>query len=315
MKMANNTRKRKGRAAVAKHVRSKRFTLKQTPARNGEMRATRDMLFTRAVNIIHEAENGPVERAPYGSMQLAIDYLALHGHKGVQPHQIYYHKKKKMNKAPVSVIRTSNEMVAHHDHNSAAAEGLLCLARATTGPAKMVVEVTTETAVTSGRPKGTTVAEIQLQKAVFENCLTSIVIRYDELKKEANYNNKKIKQGALKMIIAEEKVKFGLKDVQISEETIRTRVKRGQTHTISGRGLRSPLEEIENVFVEFFIQMSSFKRSLSVVEGIALVNSIISGTKYEQYVKDFQEKFCHGTMKDETTKGMVGEAYWANFMK
>ena len=149
------------------------------------------MLFTRAVNVMHEAENSPMERTPYGSMQLAIDYLALHGHKGIQPHQIYYHKKKKMNKAPVSVIRTSNEMVAHHDHNSAAVEGLLCLARATTGPAKMVVEVTTETAVTSGRPKGTTVAEIQLEKAVFENCLTSIVIRYDELKKEANYNNKK----------------------------------------------------------------------------------------------------------------------------
>jgi len=203
--MANNTRKRKGRAAVAKHVRSKRFTLKQTPARNGEMRATHDMLFTRAVNIMHEAENGPVERAPYGSMQLAIDYLALHGHKGVQPHQIYYHKKKKMNKAPVSVIHTSNEMVANSDHNSATAEGLLCLARATTGPAKMVVEVTTETAVTSSRPKGTMVAEIQLQKAVFENCLTSIVIRYDKLRNKAKDNNKKMKQGTLKMIIAEEK--------------------------------------------------------------------------------------------------------------
>jgi len=67
--------------------------------------------------------------------------------------------------------------------------------------------------------------------------------------------------------------------------------------------------------VEFLIEMSGFKWSLSIAEGIALVNSIISGTKYKQCVKDFQEKFCVGTMKAETTKGMVGEAYWANFMK
>jgi len=81
---------------------------------------------------------------------------------------------------------------------------------------------------------------------------------------------------------------------------------------ISGCGICSPLEEIGSLFVEqLFVEMSIYKWSSSVTEGIALVNLIISGTKYEQLVKDFQEEFYHRTMKDETTKGMVGEAYWA----
>jgi len=65
-----------------------------------------------------------------------------------------------MNKVPDTVAQT----VAHSDHNSAAAEGLLCLARALSEPAEMLAEVTTTTAVKPGHPKGTTVAEIQLQK-------------------------------------------------------------------------------------------------------------------------------------------------------
>jgi len=75
------------------------------------------------------------------------------------------------------------------------------------------------------------------------------------------------------------------------------------------------LEEIEEVFVEFLVEMSTYNRPLSVNEGIDLVNSLIEGTKYEKAVRDFQEKFCAGTMKEDTVKGKVGKGYWMKFME
>ncbi len=91
--------------------------------------------------------------------------------------------------------------------------------------------------------------------------------------------------------------------------------KRGQIQKLNGPGLCSPLEEIEDVFVEFLVEMSVFKRPLTVTEGLDLVNSLIQGTKYEQAVIEFQEKFCRGTMKEGSTKGKVGKAYWRKFME
>jgi len=55
----------------------------------------------------------------------------------------------------------------------------------------------------------------------------------------------------------------------------------------------SPLEEIENVFVEFLVQMSLYKWALTPIkEGLALINSLIEGTEYEKAMRDFQERFC-----------------------
>jgi len=62
IKMLNITRKHKGRAAQAKQPRQKCSTSKQTPSMHVEMRATRDMLFTQAVNLMHEAENSPMDQ-------------------------------------------------------------------------------------------------------------------------------------------------------------------------------------------------------------------------------------------------------------
>jgi len=124
-----------------------------------------------------------------------------------------------------------------------------------------------------------------------------------------------MKRGVLKKLITETKKEFGLESIDISEETICTRGKQGQTGIIKSPGHSSPLEEIENVFVEFLVQMSLYRCSLSVKEGLALINSLIEGTKYEQAMHDFQERFCGKTMKEETEKGKVGRKYWKSFVR
>ncbi len=61
--------------------------------------------------------------------------------------------------------------------------------------------------------------------------------------------------------------------------------------------------------------MSLYKWALTVKEGLALINSLIEGTKYKKAVSDFQERFCGKTMKKDTEKGKVGKKYWISFMK
>jgi len=63
------------------------------------------------------------------------------------------------------------------------------------------------------------------------------------------------------------------------------------------------------------VEISTFKWSLTVKEGINLVNMLIEGTKYEQAVHEFQGKYCSKTMKKEMTKGKEGKKYWKSFMK
>jgi len=68
-----------------------------------------------------------------------------------------------------------------------------------------------------------------------------------------------MKRGVLNKLITETKKEFGLdKSIDISEETICTWGKRGKTGIIKSPGHSSPLEEIENVFVEFLVQMSLY---------------------------------------------------------
>jgi len=73
-------------------------------------------------------------------------------------------------------------------------------------------------------------------------------------------------------------------------------------------------KEIEDVFVKLLVEMSIFKWPLTINKGLNLVNTLIQGTKYKQAVIEFQEKFCHGMMKEESTKGKVSKAYWLKFM-
>jgi len=136
-----------------------------------------------------------------------------------------------------------------------------------------------------------------------QECIAAIVSKYDKEKQEACEKMMYVKRGLLKKLIIETKKEFGLdKSIKINEETIQTWEERGQTEIIESHGQHSPLEEIENVFVEFFVEMGMFKQPLSVKEGINLVNTLIEGTKYEQAMSDFQNRVCSKTMKKETAK-------------
>jgi len=209
MKIANNTantKKRKGIAALANRSSCKRDASKNVAKRmRATIKATRDLLFEQTVNLMHDSENGPVKRAPYGSMQVAIDFLALHGHAGIEPHQISYYRDKKKNKQPVPAGHTfsqttaSTDMSTHEQKTAASTEVSLStyeqqshainLAGSIAPPADLE-GIMTDSTLKSGQPRGTTVAEVHSKKSLVEECTAAIVTRYHK-EKEDNKNNRK----------------------------------------------------------------------------------------------------------------------------
>jgi len=160
MKIANNTANTKKRKGIADQSSCKRGASKHgAKMMHATMKATRDLLFSQAINLMHDSENGPVKRAAYGSMQVAIEFLALHGHAGIEPYQIAYYRNNKMNKPPVPDGRMFPQTAANtdmcsstHEQKTAAStevsssvneqkshaiDGLLSLARDIAPPAAM----------------------------------------------------------------------------------------------------------------------------------------------------------------------------------
>jgi len=108
------------------------------------MKVASHMLFTEAVGMMHVEDTA--ERASYGSMQKAIDFLACNCHPGVQQHKLWYHQDKKMDKPPVPSIAVQPQMSAETEVSpSVAAEGLLFLAGGSTSPADTVINLTSKT--------------------------------------------------------------------------------------------------------------------------------------------------------------------------
>jgi len=217
----------------------------ETAKIHAAMKVACHMLFTQAVNLT--LEENATKRASYGSMQTAIDFLAQNGHPGVQPYQIAYHCDKKMNEPgdpsiPMQIQTMADTEVSplSCEQHSDAVEGLLFLAGESTSSADMAGTITTNLTLKIGWPKGTTDAEICMEEEQMRECILAIVTRYENQKQEASKKKKNMKRGALKTLILEELDE----SIEISEETICTQGKQGQTGIIKHCGHNSPLEEI-----------------------------------------------------------------------
>ena len=97
----------------------------------------------------------------------------------------------------------------------------------------------------------------------------------------------------------------------ISPLAIRRRVDRQslECHHLAGGGQVSPLAEIEPIVVGIILQMARIRQCLNPSKGLALVNSIIEGTKVQDNLKKWKQK------NTPNSTGTVGQGYWRSFLK
>ena len=73
---------------------------------------------------------------------------------------------------------------------------------------------------------------------------------------------------------------------------------------------------IEPYLVEMITQLKKKRVPISSRQGLALANSMISGTAYEEKVLEWKETHCVSFRNNVEGKPMVlGKGYWAGFMK
>ncbi len=117
-------------------------------------------------------------------------------------------------------------------------------------------------------------------------------------------------------MINECKSKHGIpENHSIEAECIRSRAKRGN---LSGgiAGSTSPMLAIEPYLVEMIIQLEKMRVLISSRQGLALANSMISGTAHEEIVLEWKLAHCVSFRNNVEEKPMVlGKGYWMGFMK
>ncbi len=73
---------------------------------------------------------------------------------------------------------------------------------------------------------------------------------------------------------------------------------------------------IEPYLVEMIRELEKMRVPISSRQGLALANSIISGTAYEKQVLEWKENHCVSSKNNPEQQPMVlGKGYWSGFMK
>ncbi len=167
-----------------------------------------------------------------------------------------------------------------------------------------------------GRPKGTTIKNSLDLKRRIELASQDAAERFSEERKRAKVKNTRAKRGVLTEIIEECKSLHGVpENCTIEPECIRSRAKRGN---FSGgiAGNTSPMLAIEPYLVEMIRELEKMRVPISSRQGLALANSIISGTAYEKQVLEWKENHCVSSKNNPEQQPMVlGKGYWSGFMK
>lgn len=114
-------------------------------------------------------------------------------------------------------------------------------------------------------------------------------------------------------IIAEGKSKFVVSEY-ISHKTIFSRVSR-KSLSVSHRGVKSPMQDVEKYLMELFIQMDEMNSSLTESEGLHLANSLIEGMPLQKKILQFQhERKLINSSCDDDGPGLSA-GYWKGFCR
>ena len=163
-----------------------------------------------------------------------------------------------------------------------------------------------------GRPIGTTL-QLQVKDEMNKSALLNEIA--DIYQKEKTCNERKntnMKSGRLRAIIEDTKLKWNLPKMEVSLETIRSRVKRNHTEVYQRNGgVKSPMLSVEPTLVMLMIQMARIRRSFNFTTGLSLANSLIKGTEIETQVLEFKRQHKMGPDDDEGM--LLGAGYWKGF--
>ncbi len=74
--------------------------------------------------------------------------------------------------------------------------------------------------------------------------------------------------------------------------------------------------DIEPYLVELIGELEKMRVPISCRQGLALANSIISGTSHESTVIAWKQKHCNSISRsDSREEPLLGKGYWLGFMK
>ena len=131
----------------------------------------------------------------------------------------------------------------------------------------------------SGRPFGTSNKanhEYQLRVKAAINKITARFVYEESVKPKGSFT----KIGLFQSIHDDEKEKFNLKDkFKYPYSTMRSRIRRDR---LKAEGNDSPLKPIEKKLLMLIKCMNNIKHSLSLSDGIALVNDLIQNTPVQK---------------------------------
>jgi len=116
------------------------------------------------------------------------------------------------------------------------------------------------------------------EKSLKEEALVNeIATEWTKVKQEDRTANH-----TLESLITEKKKEHGLEDVTITKDCIRKRVTRKRLICARNPGSQSPMKPVEEYLVSIFNQIAKMRQPLCISEGLALANSLVTGTKWER---------------------------------
>jgi len=167
-----------------------------------------------------------------------------------------------------------------------------------------------------GRPKGSTAESSRDLKRRIELATEEAAEMYCQRRKQARASRSRVKKGELTAIIQLCKAKNSIPEKNVIQpECVRTRAKR-KTFKGGISGNTSPMIDIEPYLVELIGELEKMRVPISCRQGLALANSIISGTSHESRVIAWKQKHCNSfNRSDSSEEPLLGKGYWSGFMK
>jgi hypothetical protein len=261
----------------------------------------RDSLLCRASTWLNDAKKTNGGRLPFGKMAEVIQDLADHG---------------------VHVSRNVlNKLVVKYATQAKATS----VEELTTVPlADITVEVQTnisslpgvdgvediDITKKAGRPKGTTVNDLNKENTLKDKCKANIAIAYASHKtKMREAGRDRVSKGYLRKLIRDTKLDLGISEnYYIAEKTIFTRLSVKRLNP-SHPGVESPLLPAEESLVQICIAMGNARQPLTPTEGLHLMNSLIKDSELQEKLISFKRQRRLGN------SGEVGRSYWTLFMR
>ena len=247
-------------------------------------------------------------KVPYGAMDKLVKKFNSNGFKAVNRQNLYYRLEKlKSNKSNDSLV---GKTLSVSEDNTAivsdlSGETLHTVTDNTTSNDTSIINIAKSNA--GGRKKGSTVAAKAAKETTREDTVTRCAILYNAEREKAIKAGLKVPDGTLKRIINEEEIKAGLESNNISLDTIRSRVKRGNLEAFNPTEV-SPVACLEPILCDICIRLGKMGRPLTKTTVIELANYLIGKTELQENVAA-AKKLRH--LEQETT---LGTAWYRGFL-